>query len=700
MEEENEPGRNHPTEKGENTDTDTDTDKGKLDDETSDSNETSTSGNRSINDDSSDNSSSSTESEEDEELQQEASGTRSYKEALVEAPPANTRTPLEMIHKAHTEARQLGIENERRPQTRNSYMPQYLETTTLEVWAKDGKAHGIEELLNEIDNLEYDKSQQMRGIQEIDRRLGKFKITFKGNKEMKEVRQDWIDREEEDTKWTPIIRTEQAEEFNTFTLQGIPMEYPLEMTREYLKKYVEKPEIHRATLPGRPHLFNGDIKVEHQGLKMKIDNRIWVGPNISAWVKGLTQRPMAEWRPKCGRCQELGHLATNCENSEKCRKCKGEGHQAHECEWCKICRKNGHKTGNCLHNPEATSPDQNENTENRQIREKQRQTERDHQMLLQQVKPQRQQTTEQPNMNLHTTDTRYDTLMDVCPECNGLLEKGKCKLCNLGGADTNRDIRTSTPQATELTNPVNFSQHVAKEKKHEQETRKKQEKENKRKSKKEVKQQEKTPQAKQPQEESERESEREREERRKRRTKKEEARKEREKEREKEIGRKLEEERKEAVETLLKEQEKKKEKDKRDMMRKARRLKEKEERQKKEMEEQNKKATKRNDQEKKNNETEKEQAEEITKKTKDIPNQDAISDVSMANKVSKLTAHFENSIREETIKTTGKRQTEENSWSKKNMRENKKPNKDENAAMLQRQDQTPPHIHSRQTKED
>ena len=343
MEEESPPGRNHPPEKGEHTDTDTDTDKGQQDEETSDSNATSTSGNRNLNDESSTDSSSSTESEEEEGLHQEASGTRSYKDALVEAPPANMETPLEMVHKAYTEARQYGIGKERRPQNRNNYMPQYMETTTLEVWAKDGKAHGIEELLNEIDSLEYDKNHQMRGIQEIDRRLGNFKITFKGNKEMKEVRRYWTNREEEETKWTPIIRTDQAEEeINRFTLQGIPMEYPLEMTKEYLKKYVEKPEVHRATIPGRPHLLNGDIKVEHQGLKIKIENRIWVGPGISAWVKGLTQRPMAEWRPKCARCQEIGHIAPNCENREKCRKCKGEGHHAQECKWCQICRRNGH----------------------------------------------------------------------------------------------------------------------------------------------------------------------------------------------------------------------------------------------------------------------------------------------------------------------------------------------------------------------
>ena len=365
----------------------------------------------------------------------------------------------------------LGIGNEWRPLPRNTnYMPQYLETATLEVWAKDGKSHGMEELLKEIDQLEYDGDHQMRGIQELDRRLGKFKITFKGNKEMKEMRRDWASRGQEDTKWTPIINKEDSlEEINRFTLQGIPMEYPLEMTREHLKKYVEQPVVDRATIPGRSHLYNGDITVQHQGLKIKIENKIWVGPGISAWVKGLTQRPMTEWRPKCSRCQELGHLAPNCENVERCRKCRGEGHHARECKWCRICRRNGHETENCLHNPEAGSPEPNENTANRERRDQQRHIENEHQKRLQQVMPRRQQN-EELDLFIPPTSTsdRYNILMETCPECKSIMEKGKCKVCNMGEAETIRIIRTSTPQAAEQTNLVDFSQHVAREKEQEQ----------------------------------------------------------------------------------------------------------------------------------------------------------------------------------------------------------------------------------------
>ena len=47
-----------------------------------------------------------------------------------------------------------------------------------------------------------------------------------------------------------IVKTDELEqEVNTFILQGVLMEYPLEMVREYMKKYARKSICHERDHP-------------------------------------------------------------------------------------------------------------------------------------------------------------------------------------------------------------------------------------------------------------------------------------------------------------------------------------------------------------------------------------------------------------------------------------------------------------------
>ena len=594
---------------------------------------------------------------------------KNYKEALD--------TPLEDVRRRYTEAKMHGIRREPRPPNPN--FPQYLETSTMEIWAMDGKSHKLEEVLQEIDDLGYDKGFKMRGIQELDRRLGKFKITFASNKEMRNVKIDWAERSRKGE--TIIVRLqakhEDEQETNVFTLQGVPMEYPLEMTREYLRKYVEEPEVSRVKIQGRPHLFNGDLRVEHKGLKTKIDNRIWVGPGISAWVRGLTQRPMCDWRPKCSRCQELGHLAPNCTNEEKCRKCKMEGHQPQDCKWCIMCRRNGHDIQTCLHNPIGTSPKQDETTPNRERRLKQKETEREHQEKLRTLTNEYQEIPQ---------TTRYEALLEICPDCNGPLKEDRCIACNRVERDmtfptttliteASGDIRTSTPQAAEAA--VNFSQHV------ENERRQEKEKEGKRKKKKGKKKHEEDKDKEEHQRtQKERKKGREKKERKKKRkqgrrkeieeeeavNRMEEEEQTMEKQRKKEeteVEKRLTEERRKAEERQEKEEMERKEKEKNNYIKRARGI-----REEKRLKE-NQKATK----------LEMKKLNEHAKK--DEKTTQYTADTSMASKVQKLTAQFENSIAEEkSVKTKGKRHTNENSWNDRTGNESKKQNKKEAESQL------------------
>ena len=165
---------------------------------------------------------------------------KTYKEILT--------TPNLQPRAAYTEARDKGFTQAPTQGTnpRSQTQTQYKETTTLEIWSRDGKSHKMEEVLDEIDSLDFDTNNKMKGIQEIDRRLGKFKITFKTNQDMRKIKEDWLNKARNgESIITPIGKKDDVEEEpNSFTLQGVPMEYPLEMVNEYMKKYVCRGTLH------------------------------------------------------------------------------------------------------------------------------------------------------------------------------------------------------------------------------------------------------------------------------------------------------------------------------------------------------------------------------------------------------------------------------------------------------------------------
>ena len=141
-----------------------------------------------------------------------------------------------------------------------------------------------------------------------------------------------------------------------------------------------------------------------------------------------------------------------------------------------------------------------------------------------------------------------------------------------------------------------------------------------------------------------------------------------------------------------------KEKEKNLFINRARELKEKEERRAKEAKAKEERRAAKNAEEKRDIERRNTQTEGAPN-----PTQDLSADVSLANKVQRLAAQFENSILEDRIKTAGKRQMNENSQSQTGEKESKKQNMEEAAGKLQKQVPTyppPPTKNSSQKRTD
>ena len=89
------------------------------------------------------------------------------------------------------------------------------------------------------------------------------------------------------------------------------------------------------------------FKVEHQGFKSRIDKKLWIGPNQTAWIEETSSIPMSSMTMICGKCLAEGHLTYACPNEPKCRKYLQEGHVGRQCSRCTHCRKYGHEYRDC-----------------------------------------------------------------------------------------------------------------------------------------------------------------------------------------------------------------------------------------------------------------------------------------------------------------------------------------------------------------
>ena len=243
----------------------------------------------------------------------------------------------------------------RQPQTQRPTAgrrgPEYIETNTFKVKPISGESRTMTQVLDEIDKMGLDDMDNVTGIQETDKRLGEYKVTFDSEDSKRRARETWrLEAAKGTVKMIPKGGEEAVETAtgaDTFKLEGVPVEYPTTMTEEYVKRYVTNPTVTRDTIPGRRTIYNGNLTVKYDRIREELKGRMWVGPGILAAVKRSNLRPMSQWQPQCVNCLEFGHLRMNCTLEQKCIKCRQGGHMGRDCPWCPRCRLNGHRLEDC-----------------------------------------------------------------------------------------------------------------------------------------------------------------------------------------------------------------------------------------------------------------------------------------------------------------------------------------------------------------
>ena len=134
-------------------------------------------------------------------------------------------------------------------------------------------------------------------------------------------------------------------------LTGFPEEMRIDCINTYMTQYLYEPKAEILKHPDFGFEI-GELKICHKGLRKPLDKRVWIGPNISAYIKEASVAPWDSCVPVCSNCFDHGHLYYTCDRPQKCRLCRKVGHLTKECEKCKCCKKWGHNENICFFNPE------------------------------------------------------------------------------------------------------------------------------------------------------------------------------------------------------------------------------------------------------------------------------------------------------------------------------------------------------------
>jgi hypothetical protein len=163
----------------------------------------------------------------------------------------------------------------------------------------------------------------VEGIESTGER-GVFNVTF-NSEQSKDKAIEALNLSEAD-----FVTTDQTKEEQSMILEGIPMEYPKIAIIEYLLKYLNHPEVYDIRYKNS-HIKTGQRKIVHKGIKRPIGRKIYVGPDIAAWVKAPSHLPLSMLELKCSKCLETGHLQFGCEEDPRCYRCRQTGHIGRDC---------------------------------------------------------------------------------------------------------------------------------------------------------------------------------------------------------------------------------------------------------------------------------------------------------------------------------------------------------------------------------
>ena len=85
----------------------------------------------------------------------------------------------------------------------------------------------------------------------------------------------------------------------------------------------------------------------HEDLRRILPRKIWVGPEVSAQVATMIEKPWDQCKVLCSLCKEEGHKAWDCPTQTNCFRCKAKTHASVDCPYCLTCRKYRHPSGAC-----------------------------------------------------------------------------------------------------------------------------------------------------------------------------------------------------------------------------------------------------------------------------------------------------------------------------------------------------------------
>ena len=113
-----------------------------------------------------------------------------------------------------------------------------------------------------------------------------------------------------------------------FIIEKVPVEYPAEMIRQYLGKYVVNPQVEKLKWE-RFAIYDGRVRVTHNGLKTPIKRYLYIGQNLSVAVTKRSDIAMDNCAMYCTNCGGKDHLIYLCE--KECGSCHVEGHTKIKC---------------------------------------------------------------------------------------------------------------------------------------------------------------------------------------------------------------------------------------------------------------------------------------------------------------------------------------------------------------------------------
>ena len=160
-------------------------------------------------------------------------------------------------------------------------------------------------------------------------RRNEWCLSFRTEKQVEEVEEAFTEGRLRDF----IAVKLRANEKTRCTLEGCPFEYSNENVKAQLEQYFKDLEIELETYTteGMEGIFTGNRILKYKYMKKPPPDKVNLGRGVFGWLNNVSKEKMQDYKVKCNRCGNEGHLAVDCTEIPKCTKCREYGHETREC---------------------------------------------------------------------------------------------------------------------------------------------------------------------------------------------------------------------------------------------------------------------------------------------------------------------------------------------------------------------------------